>query len=308
MRQRKSRKLSGANLNLAVPVVADVPVLPTARRGVLAAISSSILGIMVIVAAVSSIGGSDDLPAEQNSLLAVLDEQVISGRAGAISAESIAAEPGLVVKTTSKPSKKPTTKPATKPSTSTTKKTAPEKNQDGQATRVVESASTPAPVTTSINVKGIEGSQIPNGATVGNDIPAGRYWSKNCWSWSVTGPNGTIASSSYRFTQSVIDVQNGEFFLTSTKCTWFAGTPPAATTLPTGKVIVGEQLTEGRWRAVNQDGCVTGPTSTRNRAAITDQSNMIVWWPNTKDLVITGNEDWTAYLVGVECGGMVRVG
>ena len=295
-----------------MPVEIEIPVAPAARRGVIAAISSSVLGIMLLVAAVSSIGGSVDIPIEQTSVLTVGEKQVITGRAGAVTAESAAAAPGMTVKTTSKPSTKPstkpTTKPTTKPSSSTTKKPVPGKNQGGPAPTVVVSATTPAPVTTSVNVGGIEGSQIPNGATVGNDITAGRYWSKNCWSWSVTGPNGTIASSSYRFAQSVIDVRNGEFFLTSTKCTWFPGTPPAATTLPTGKVIVGEQLTAGRWRAVNQEGCVTGPTSTRNRAAITDQSNMIVWWSNTKDLVITGNEDWTAYLIGVECGGLVRVG
>jgi len=304
MRLKKSTQVSDTNLDAIMPVETEVPVAPAARRGVIAAISSSVLGIMLLVAAVSSIGGSVDIPIEQTSVLTEGEMQIITGGAGAVSAESAAAAPGLTVKTTSKPS----TKPTTKPSTPTTKKPVPGKNQGGQGTTVVVSSSTPAPVTTSINGKGIEGSQIPNGATVGNDIPAGRYWSTNCWSWSVSGPNGTIASSSYRFAQSVIDLRNGEFFLTSTKCTWFPGTPPAATTLPTGKVIVGAQLTAGRWRAMNQDGCVTGPTSTRDRAAITDQSNMIVWWSNTKDLVVTGNEDWTAYLVGLECGGLVRVG
>ena len=119
---------------------------------------------------------------------------------------------------------------------------------------------------------------------------------------------GTVAQSSYNFTQSVIDVRNGEFFLTSTKCTWNAGNPPAMSPLPTGKVIVGVQLTPGRYRTVKMDGCVTGPTSTRDRAAITDPSQMIVWWPGTKDLVVTGNEGWSSYLVGLECGGLVKVG
>jgi hypothetical protein len=110
------------------------------------------------------------------------------------------------------------------------------------------------------------------------------------------------------FRQSVIDVRYGDFVLTSTKCVWNAGNPSASQQLPTGKVVVGEQLTPGRWRAAVTDGCVTGPTSFRSLAAITNGQEMIIWYPETPDLIITGNESWSAYLVGLECGGLVKVG
>jgi len=283
-----------------------------ARRGVFVAGVVSVLSFALLAVVFGSRAGETEVVTSAAAPAAEVDG--LQELAGAASAERAAAAPGTTKATTKTSTKaviapttsKVTSKPAAnKPATT---KPAGTKNQVGPAPTVVVSATTPAPTTTAFKGNGISGAQIPNGATVGKDIPAGRYWATDCWSWSVSGPNGTVASSSYRFSQSVIDVRNGEFFLTSTKCTWFPGTPPAAATLPTGKVIVSEQLTPGRWRAVNLDGCVTGPTSTRERAAITDQTNMIVWWSNTKDLVVTGNEGWTAYLVGLECGGLVKVG
>lgn len=240
-----------------------------------------------------------------------------SGSAPLTATVADAAVPGTTTKTVSKAPVTSVAKNATSTSTSNastkvsskTSKSKSPSTSSKPAPTVVVTAKTPAPTTTTAaNGAGFKGSEFPNGATVGTDIPAGRYWATNCWSWSVHSDNGTIAQSSYSFTQSVIDVRSGEFVLTSTKCQWNAGNPPAASTLPTGKVVVGTQLTPGRWRAANLDGCVTGPSSTRDRAAITDPSKMIVWWPGTADLVVTGNENWSAYLVGLECGGLVKVG
>ena len=304
MNIKKSTQLSDTNLDATCPDETEAPTAPTARKGLVATVAASVLSLVLLVAVASSIWGPVDETVEQASPVAVGENDNITERAGAVSVQSAAAAPGVIIKTPSKP----VTKVTTKPNSTTTKKPTTGKVQNGPAPTVVVSATTPAPTSTPVKGVGIEGSKIPNGATVGKDIPAGRYWAKNCWSWSLSNTDGTIASSSYRFAQSVVDLRNGEFFLTSTKCTWYPGNPPAATILPTGKVIVGEQLTVGRWRAVNQEGCVTGPTSTRDRAAITDPSKMIVWWSNTADLVVSGNEGWSAYLVGLECGGLVKVG
>jgi hypothetical protein len=190
----------------------------------------------------------------------------------------------------------------------TTRKKPAATKLDTSAPTKVTSETTPAPSTSTTGKFGFSGADFPNGATVGEDISSGRFWAKNCWSWTVSNDNGTVAASSLAFEQSIIDLRNGDFFLSSTKCTWFAGNPTASQKLPTGKVAVGEQLTPGRWRAAVTDGCVTGPTSFRSRAAVTDGQKMVIWYPETPDLVVTGKESWDAYLVGLECGGLIKVG
>ena len=309
MRKKRVEKLSAISLNKDTPgETGNLPNngalyrLIATRHRLIAAFTASLLTSALIVAVVNPTWLSND-NGDTISMLSKTDIDKITDSSYAESAKSAAAAPGLPGIPV-----KNETKTTANPIQPVTKKPSKERNQVTETTKVPLEPASPSPTSTPEKDNTIEGSNIPNGAVVGKEIPEGRYWATNCWSWSVSNANGTIASSSYRFAQSVVDLRSGEFFLTSSKCIWKPGTPPATKTLPTGKVIVGEQLTAGRWRAINQDGCVTGPTSTRDRAAITDQSKMIVWWPNTQDLIVTGEENWNAYLVGLECGGLIKVG
>jgi hypothetical protein len=106
--------------------------------------------------------------------------------------------------------------------------------------------------------------------------------------------------------QSMIDIREGETLVTN--CRWNAGNPAASSALPTGKVSMNTQLVPGRYRPASNGFCASGPTSTRSPNAISSGPNTIFWDAQTPDLVITGNEGWSAYGIANECGGLVRVG
>lgn len=154
-----------------------------------------------------------------------------------------------------------------------------------------------------------DGRKYGDGAVVGRDIKPGRYWSINCYGWQHFGDNGTISRSLKTAQQSLVDLRVGETLLSN--CKWYLGEPPNAKVLPTGKLSMKTQLVPGRYRAVGEI-CMTGPTDTRSTYGITaelDSKDLLIWetLPKGQVLVITGNENWTAYGVTIECGGLTRL-
>jgi hypothetical protein len=103
-----------------------------------------------------------------------------------------------------------------------------------------------------------------------------------------------------------VDLRNGETLLSN--CQWNAGDPPATDVIPTGKVSLVSQLTPGRYRPLNEI-CMTGPADTRHTDAIADSSEYFAWESKPADhvLVISGRENWVAYGISAECGGLVRI-
>lgn len=156
----------------------------------------------------------------------------------------------------------------------------------------------------------IDGRKFEDGAVVGTDIKAGRYWSMDCVSWQHYGDDGLIAKALRGGSQqSLIELKPGETLLSG--CKWYLGEPPAAKVLPTGKLSMKTQLLPGRYRPVNEF-CMTGPTDPRSADAISDSVNdkdIIVWeqQPKSFELVITGKENWVAYGLTTECGGFTKL-
>jgi hypothetical protein len=150
------------------------------------------------------------------------------------------------------------------------------------------------------------GNDFGYGAVVGRDVKAGRYWSSGCVGWRHFDEDRLI-STWRRAQQSLVDLRNGETLLSN--CHWNAGNPPAAEIIPTGKVSLVSQLTPGKYRPKNEI-CMTGPADTRSTDAIADSSEYFAWESKPADhvLVITGRENWVAYGISAECGGLVRIG
>lgn len=156
----------------------------------------------------------------------------------------------------------------------------------------------------------IDGRKFSDGAIAGTDIKAGRYWSMNCADWQQFDDNGLIAKALRGGSQqSLIDLKTGETLLSG--CKWYLGEPPAAKVLPTGKLSMKTQLLPGKYRPVNEF-CMTGPTDTRSPDAISEATNsndIIVWEQKLKNftLIVTGNENWKAYGLTSECGGLIKL-
>jgi hypothetical protein len=155
--------------------------------------------------------------------------------------------------------------------------------------------------------KSFDGRSFGDGAVVGRDIAAGRYWTTNCAGWQHFDDEQLISRWSRHATQSMVDLRAGETLLSG--CRWTAGNPPQANTLPTGKLSLLSQLTPGRYRPVNEF-CMTGPTDTRSTDTISSENGWIAWesQPQSFELIVTGSENWVAYGLTSECGGLVRVG
>ena len=155
-----------------------------------------------------------------------------------------------------------------------------------------------------------DGRKYGDGGVVGTDIKPGRYWSMNCSGWQHFGDQGLISKALRGGSeQSLVELKPGETLLSG--CKWYLGEPPAANVLPTGKLSMKTQLVPGRYRPVNEF-CMTGPTDPRSPDAISEDltnKNIIVWeqLPNSFELVITGKENWLAYGLTSECGGLKRL-
>jgi hypothetical protein len=54
---------------------------------------------------------------------------------------------------------------------------------------------------------------------------------------------------------------------------------------------------------------MTGPADTRSTDAIADSGEWFAWesMPADHVLVISGRENWVAYGISAECGGLVRI-
>ncbi len=154
--------------------------------------------------------------------------------------------------------------------------------------------------------RSFDGGRFGDGALVGRDVAAGRYWSESCVGWKLFDGERLISRWNSHMRQSLVDIRAGETLLSN--CRWTAGNPPASASIPTGKVSMITQLTPGRYRPVNEF-CMSGPADTRSPDAIADSDQIITWESMPKDhvLVVTGSENWIAYGLGSDCGGFVRV-
>lgn len=154
--------------------------------------------------------------------------------------------------------------------------------------------------------RSFDGARFGDGALVGRDVAAGRYWSVSCVGWKLFDGERLISRWNSHMRQSLVDIRAGETLLSN--CRWTAGNPPAAASIPTGKISLITQLTPGRYRPVNEF-CMSGPADTRSPDAIADSDQIITWesMPTDHVLVVTGSENWIAYGLGSDCGGFVRV-
>jgi hypothetical protein len=152
----------------------------------------------------------------------------------------------------------------------------------------------------------IDGRKYGDGAEVGKDIKPGRYWTINCVGWQQFNDAGLIAKSTRGAEQSLVDLKPGETLLSG--CKWRIGEPPNSTILPTGKLSMKTQLLPGRYRPVNEF-CLSGPADPRNPDAVSDAKDVLTWeqLPKAYELVITGKENWLAYGLTSECGGLRRL-
>lgn len=156
----------------------------------------------------------------------------------------------------------------------------------------------------------IDGRKYDDGAVAGTDIKVGRYWSMDCVGWQQIGDDGLITQALRGGSQqSLVDLKSGETLLSG--CKWYLGEPPAAKVLPTGKLSMKSQLVPGRYRPVNEF-CLSGPTDPRSPDAILESVNdkdIIIWeqQPKSFELVITGKENWAAYGLTTECGGLTKL-
>ena len=152
----------------------------------------------------------------------------------------------------------------------------------------------------------IDGRKYGDGALVGKDIKSGRYWSINCVGWQQFDDAELIAKWVKSAQQSLIDLKSGETLLSG--CKWRIGEPPNSNILPTGKLSMKTQLLPGRYRPV-EEFCMSGPADPRELDAISDTTEILLWeqLPKTYELVITGEENWLAYGLTSECGGLRRL-
>lgn len=202
--------------------------------------------------------------------------------------------------------------PSTAGSTSSTDSTASPAADIPATTGAAAGTNKPSPVNTygttpARTPRSFDGRNFGDGAVAGTDVAAGRYWSSDCAGWQQFDGDRLVSRWSRHATQSLVDLRDGETLLSG--CRWYAGNPTSSSVLPTGKLSTSTQLLPGRYRPVNEF-CMTGPSDTRSTNAITSASESIAWESMPKDfvLVVTGSENWTAYGVTSECGGLVRVG